>query len=247
MKRNPTDPFRTTDPKYGTIYHVGSSEDAIALLRVESGFMYQTHPRTKGSTGFPDQIKDSEQLKSPFHWGGGWKAMNTDLSSPRLGDRGFNTVDDLNNWGLHKRALGEVDVFQIDATHELYGHMNVNYLRIPATPSFDHWEAALSAISTGKYFTTTGEVLMPHTVIEANADLLTVKVAVVWTFPLRMAEIIWGDGKETHRQIIPLTDTKEFDQREFTWQMTAPDWKWARLALWDIAGNGAFTTPTWKN
>jgi hypothetical protein len=247
MKRNPTDPFRTTDPKYGAIYHVGSSEDAIALLRAESGFMYQTHPRTKGSTGFPDQIKDSEQLKSPFHWGGGWKAMNTDLSSPRLGDRGFNTVDDMNNWGLHKRALGEVDVFQIDTTHELYGHMNVNYLQLPATPSFEHWAAALSAISGGKYFTTTGEVLMPHSVIGANADLLTVKVAAVWTFPLRIAEIVWGDGKETHRHIIPLTDTKEFDQKEFTWQMTAPDWKWARLALWDIAGNGAFTTPTWKN
>ncbi len=57
--------------------------------------------------------------------------MNTDLSSPRLGDRAFKTVDDLNNWGLHKRLIGEVDVFQLDSTHELYGHMNINYLRVP--------------------------------------------------------------------------------------------------------------------
>ena len=31
------------------------------------------------------------------------------------------------------------------------------------------------------------------------------------------------------------------------WQVRAPDWKWPRLALWDIAGNGAFTTPIWMN
>lgn len=118
--------------------------------------------------------------------------MNTGLSSPRLGDRGFDTLDDPNNWGLHKRALGEVDVFQIDATHELYGHMNVTYLQVPPTPSFDDWAATLSAISTGKYFTTTGKLLMARTAIEAKADLLTVNVAADWTFPLRMAEIVWG-------------------------------------------------------
>ena len=39
---------------------MGSAEDAIALMRAENGYMYQTHPRTKGSTGFPDQIKDSD-------------------------------------------------------------------------------------------------------------------------------------------------------------------------------------------
>jgi hypothetical protein len=247
MKRNAGDPFRSTDPKYGTVYHVGSAEDAIALIRAENGYMYQTHPRTKGSTGFPDQIKDSEQLKSTFHLGAGWKAMNTDLSSPRLGDRGFKTVDDLNNWGLHKRLIGEVDVFQLDSTHELYGHMNVNYLRLPALPSFDHWADALAAVARGEYFTTTGEVLLPRTSMQANLEEITAKVSASWTFPLRMAEIVWGDGRETHRQTIPLADTREFDEHEFTWQVKTPEWKWARLALWDIAGNGAFTTPIWRN
>jgi hypothetical protein len=173
--------------------------------------------------------------------------MNTDLSSPRLGDRGFKTVDDLNNWGFHKRLIGEVDVFQLDSTHELYGHMNVNYLRLPALPSFDHWADALAAVAKGEYFTTTGEVLLPHTSMQANLDEITAKVSASWTFPLRMAEIVWGDGRETHRQTIPLADTREFDQHEFTWQVKAPEWKWARLALWDIAGNGAFTTPIWRN
>jgi hypothetical protein len=247
MKRNPNDAFRSTDPKYGTVYRVGSAADAIALLRAENGYMYQTHPRTKGSTGFPDQIKDSEQLRSSFHLGAGWKAMNTDLSSPRLGDRAFKTVDDLNNWGLHKRMIGEVDVFQLDSTHELYGHMNVNYLRLPSVPSFDRWADALAAVAKGDYFTTTGEVLLPRATLQPNADQITAAVAATWTFPLRMAEIVWGDGRETHRQTIPLADTKEFDQHEFTWQVNAPEWKWARLALWDVAGNGAFSTPIWRN
>lgn len=247
MKRNPGEPFRTEDPKYGAVYRVGSEQDAIALLRAEQGLMYQTHPRTKGSTGFPDKIRDSEQLRSPFHLGAGWKAMNSDLSSPRLGDRSFKTVDDLNNWGLHKRLIGEVDVFQLDSTHELYGHMNLNYLRMPAVPSFDHWGEALAAVAKGEYFTTTGEVLFPQSSLTANGERITAKATVTWTFPLRLAEIVWGDGRETHSETILLNRTGEFGSQEFTWSADTPAWTWARLAVWDVAGNGAFTTPIWKD
>jgi hypothetical protein len=247
MKRNAGEPFKSQDSKYGTVYHVGDEKDAIALLHAESGYMYQTHPRTKGSTGFPDRIKDSEQLNSSFHLGAGWKAMNTDLSSPRMGDRGFKTVDDMNNWGLRKRLIGEVDVFQLDSTHELYGHMNLNYLRLPAVPNSDHWGDALAVVAKGDYFTTTGEVLLPGAALSASGDHITAKASVSWTFPLRVAEIVWGDGKETHTQSIPLTDTKEFGHKDFTWEATGTGWRWARLAVWDVAGNGAFTTPIWKN
>jgi len=247
MKRGPNDPFKSTDPKYGTVYHVGDERDMIALIRAEHGYIYQTHPRTKGSTGFPDKIRTSEQLTGAFHLGAGWKAMNTDLSSPRLGDRGFKTVDDMNNWGLHKRSIGEVDVFQLDATHELYGHMNLNYLRLPDLPTFDRWGDALRAVASGDYFTTTGEVLLPHSTLTAASDTVSAHAEVTWTFPLRMAEIVWGDGKETHSETIPLSATREFGKQDFFWTAKAPGWTWARLAVWDIAGNGAFTTPIWKN
>ncbi len=247
MKRGSKDPFQTTDPKYGTVYHVGDEDDMIALIKAENGYMYQTHPRTKGSTGFPDMIKDSAQVRGAFHWGTGWKAMNTDLSSPRVGDRGFKTVDDMNNWSLHKRLLGEVDVFQLDSTHELYGHMNVNYLRLPALPSFDQWGIALRAIAAGDYFTTTGEVLLPTAKLTGERGAITASADVEWTFPLRIAEIVWGDGKATHYQTVSLSDTREFGKQRFTWSAKTPGWKWARLAVWDIAGNGAFTTPIWSN
>ena len=42
---------------------------------------------------------------------------------------------------------GEVDVFKIDHTHELYGHMNVNYLQLDRIPRFDDdWPPVLDAL-----------------------------------------------------------------------------------------------------
>ena len=57
------------------------------MVRREGGYMYQTHPRTKGSTGFPDQIRETEHFRDARYLGAGWKAMPSDLSSPRLGER----------------------------------------------------------------------------------------------------------------------------------------------------------------
>ena len=216
------------------------------MVRTEHGFVYQTHPRTKGSTGFPDKILDTEFFRDPRYLGVGWKAMNSDLSSPRLGDRSFKTIDDVNNLGLHKRLIGEVDVFHVDPTHELYGHMNINYVRLPSLPSFDHYDQLLDAVAKGDYFMSTGEVVLPVVNWKASGDRISTHVSASYTFPLRMAEIVWGDGSQTHRQAFPLDTTREFGSGDFDWSVDAPNWKWARLAVWDIAGNGAFTNPTWK-
>ena len=247
MKRGPGEPFQTRDPKYGTVYRVGSAEDMRKLVHDERGFVYQAHPRTKGSTGFPDQIRDSAQLKDAAYFGAGWKAMNADLSSPRLGDRSFRTLDDLNNWGLHKRLLGEVDVFQIESTHELYAHMNANYVHIPDVPAYGRYGDVLEAIGRGDFFTTTGEVLILKSRIAAEAgDSLDVSVTAQYTFPLRFAEIVWGDGAATHTETFPLDETGEFGRAELHWSVRAKGWKWARAAVWDIAADGAFINPVWK-
>ncbi len=106
-----------------------------------------------------------------------------------------------------------------------------------------HWADALAALAKGDYFTTTGEVLLPRASLDGSASGITAEVTASWTFPLRMAEIVWGDGHDTHRKTYPLPGTSEFGQGKFTWRARAENWKWARLAVWDIAGNGAFTTP----
>lgn len=206
--------------------------------------MYQTHARTKGSTGYPDKIRETPHFQSNSYFGAGWKAMPADLSSPRLGDRVFDLLDDMQNWGLPKKALGEVDVFQFDETHELYAHMNVNYVRADRLPDFDEYGEILEPLVDGAFFVTTGEVLLPAVrITPGDGETIRVRAAAQWTMPLAFAEIVWGDGETTHRKTIPLADHGEHGAREWEWTAEAPGWKWARLAIWDIAANGAFVNP----
>jgi len=247
MKRPADKPFESKDPTYGSVYHVGNEQEMLDLIRREAGYAYQSHPRTKGSTGFPDKIKETEHFRDPRYWGAGWKAMPSDLSSLRQGLRALNLLDDMNNWGLPKRLIGEVDVFQIDSTHELYAHMNVNYMRLERLPDFDHYGQVLEALSRGDYFVSTGEVLLARTEIkQGSGEQIVVRTDMTWTFPLKFAEVIWGDGVKTHHQTFALDKTREFGSAKFEWKVDARDWKWARLEVWDIAGNGAFVNPVRK-
>jgi hypothetical protein len=247
MNRPDDKQFLTQHAQYGPVYATKDAKELLDLVRREGGYMYQTHPRTKGSTGFPDQIRDTEHFRDPRYLGAGWKAMPADLSSPRLGVRSLDLLDDLNNWGLRKTIFGEVDVFQFDHTHELYAHMNVNYVKAARLPDFDHYGELLEPFAKGEFFTTTGEVLLPEvTIATTSPGEISVKARVQWTFPLRFAEIVWGDGKETRREIIPLEKTREFGNAGFDWKTKAEGWKWARVAVWDVAGNGAFVNPVWR-
>ena len=242
QKRSPDQPFVTADEKYGKVYRVGSAGDMWKVVKAEGGYAYETHPRTKGSTGFPDKILNTDYFKDSSYLGTGWKAMPSDLSSPRLGERAFKTLDDLNNLGLHKHMIGEVDVFQISAADELYAHMNINYLRLPALPSFDNYDSIFKSIEKGDGFITTGEILLPSATMTPEGDhSIRVKARISSTFPLRMAELVWGDGATTHRQLMHLDSAPAFDDRAYDWLADTPGWTWARFAVWDIAGNGAFT------
>lgn len=247
MNRKPDQPFESTDPKHGTVYRVRTPEEVWTMVKREGGYVYQTHPRTKGSTGYPDKIRNTEYFRDPRYFGTGWKALPSDLSSPRLGERAFKILDDMNNWGLHKHTVGEVDVFQVDTTHELYAHMNVNYLRMSAAPDFDHYGALLDKMAQGDGFISTGEIMLPEAAINGDGDSLHVKTKVKYTFPLRLVEIVWGNGRETHRESIDLQSTHEFGQGEYAWSVKSPGWTWARLAVWDVAGDGAFTNPVWRD
>jgi hypothetical protein len=246
MDRKAGEPLKTQENGYGTVWRVGTGADILAMVKAEDGWMYETHPRTKGSTGYPEKILGEEFFKDARYFGVGWKQMPSELSSPRLGERGFKTVDDLNNLGLHKRMIGEVDVFQLDMSHELYAHMNVNYLKIGSLPDFDHYGRLVDAAANGEGFISTGEIVLPSVTISGAGDSIKVQAQVGWTFPLHMAEVVWGDGKQTHHEIIALDSTRAFGSKEFTWQVQAPQWKWARVAVWDVAGDGAFTNPAWR-
>ena len=58
-----------------------------------------------------------------------------------------------------------------------------------------------------------------------------------------MAEVVWGDGQKTSRVTIALDDTREFQDTMLDRKIETPNRKWARFAVWDVAGNGAMMNP----
>ena len=243
MNRPEGGEFVSDHKRFGTVYSTADAEELLELVRREDGLMYQTHARTKGSTGYPDAIRETEHFRDFRYFGAGWKAMPADFSSPRLGERPLRLLDDMHNWGADKRLLGEVDVFQFDHTHEVYAHMNVNYVKLDRLPGFDRYGEVLAPLRRGEFFVTTGEVLLPSWDIAGDGHEIAIKADVRATFPLQFAEVVWGDGEGTQRQVIDLSDTSEFHSGSYEWNVPAPDWKWARLAVWDVAANGAFVNP----
>jgi len=244
-KRNEGQAFSEEIDPYGKVYHVGDRDDMLRLLKQENGIAWTTHPRIKASYATPDVFRDQDFYKSNLWLGAAWKAMPADLSDDRLGRRCLNLLDDMSNWatagGYALKALpGEVDVFELDRNHELYGHMNVNYLKLdklPASFPAGDCSSVIKALSNRDFFTTTGEVLIHSFTIEgkkARADLS-------WTYPLAFAELISGDGRSVKRQTIDLFQTKEFTRGTFEWTIADADAKWIRLEVWDIARNGAYT------
>ena len=249
-------PFVSEHPQLGRVYHVGGEADVFRLLREEHGLAWTAHPRIKGSTGFPDRYRERPFYRSEHFLGGAWKAMPADLSQPRLGSRVLDLLDDMSNWGAPKVALGEVDVFKIEPDHELYAHMNVNYLRLDEIPNFsDGWQGVLDGLRAGQFFVTTGEVLIPEFTVNGHksGEVATVgrdgkaavKLDLKWTFPLAYAELITGDGSTINRHRIDLSHTDSFGDMPLQVEIDVSDQRWLRVEVWDIATNGAFTQPVW--
>ena len=234
-------PFSEEIPPYGKVYHVGNRDEMIRLFREEHGIGWTTHPRIKASFAAPDAFKDQPWFRELW-LGAAWKAMPGNLAEDRLGKRCLDLLDDMSNWAVSggyefRRLPGEVDVFEIDHTHELYGHMNINYLKLDRRPSVDHWEEVIDVLKRGGFFTTTGEVLLDRVDLKDGA----ITADIEWTLPLVFAEVITGDGQSVKRQRIDLTATGEMEREQFRWKIEQAGAKWARLEIWDVARDGAFT------
>lgn len=252
MAREENTPFITHDPKYGKVYRIGNEIEMQQLLELEQGLAWTAHPRIKGSTGFPDAYHKKDFFTSDRFLGGAWKAMPADLSKPKLGLRVLDLLDDMNNWGLQKKIIAESDLFTITKENEMYAHMNINYVQLDKIPTFkEGWQPVLEAMSDGKFFSTTGEILIPLFTINGKergetlnlgaSDTVELKVTLDWTFPLHFMEVISGDGEQVYRQKIDLEATSAFGSETFTYTLPLKNRKWVRLEVWDVAANGAFT------
>ena len=256
MSRPAELPFVMEDPRYGTVYHIGDKADMLRLLETENGLAWTAHARTKGSTGFPDAYKDEAFYTSDRFMGAAWKNIPADLSEPRLSRRVLDLMDDMANWGQKKHVIAEADLFSIEPANEMYAHLNVNYLQLDKLPRYaDGWQPVLDAMQQGKFFVTTGEVLLPtfsvnghgagETVALPANGKATLTFTADWTFPLTFAEVISGDGRQVFRERLDLTNTRPFSKQTFTLTPTLTGRKWVRLEVWDAAVNGAFTQQIW--
>jgi hypothetical protein len=98
-------------------------------------------------------------------------------------------------------------------------------------------------MKSGDYFVTSGEVLIPSFAVLGDTNRRTIVADVEWTFPLDFVEVVWGDGRNTDRQIISATDLAAFGAHRFQIPFNAAGKKWVRFAAWDSAGNGALVQP----
>jgi hypothetical protein len=256
MSRKEDQPMITEHPQFGKVYRIANANEMLDLLEKENGLAWTAHPRTKGSTGYPDKYKNEPFFHSDRFLGAAWKPIPADLSHPRLGKRVLDLMDDMNNWGENKKVLAEADLFTIEPENEMYAHLNVNYLQLDQIPQFDEgWQTVVDALQKGRFFSTTGEVLIPSFTVnnKATGDTAVlnkdgkanISFKLNWTFPLQFAEIISGDGKQVFRHKINLDTTLPFGEQTFRFPVNLANRKWVRLEVWDAAVNGAFTQTVW--
>lgn len=248
MVRGTGQPLIEDHPRHGKVYHTGTAADLFEVMKREDALVWQTHPRTKGSTGYPDKIREADYFRSDRWLGAAFKAMPVDLSQKRLGEvRCFGTLDDMNNWGGPKFMVGEVDTYKKFPEYDLYGDFNVNYVRLDRVPGSDDWSPVCKALRAGEFFVTTGEVLIPSWEIEGQGQERALVAEVEWTFPLEFVEAVWGDGERVGRSVVSATDKPPFGSQRFRIPFDASGKTWIRFSAWDSAGNGAFTQPARLN
>jgi hypothetical protein len=248
--RSAGQPLIEDNPRYGKVYHVGSPADLLEMAHRENMILFMPHPRSKGSTGYPDALKETAAFRDENYRGVGFRwGMGLDGSEVRLCDyRCMPLFDDMNNWVAdlptppkYMQAISEV--YQQGPGDDVYANNPVNYVKVDALPGIDNWKPIVDSMKRGAYFVTSGEVLIPSWSMQGSGNRRTIVADVEWTFPLEFAEVIWGDGQRTGRQIIPATDLPALGKHHFQIPFNANGEKWVRFAVWDSAGNGAFVQP----
>ena len=243
-------PLVTEHPEYGRVYNIGSAEDMLTMIEAEDMLVYMPHPRTKGSTGYPDAVRETAHFLNDRYRGVGWRwGMGSDLSEVRLsGKRVIPLLDDMNNWiagtSLQpKYLLAITETYAKSPGDDVYANGPVSYLRIGDLPEPGDYAPIIDALARGDYFVTSGEVLIPSHRYEGSGGDMRVVADVRWTFPLDFVEVVFGDGVRTTTRRMSATDLPAFGAETFTIPFDATGQAWVRFAAWDSAGNGAMTMP----
>ncbi|MEO5739323.1 MAG: hypothetical protein ABIS29_01835 [Vicinamibacterales bacterium] len=253
--RNAGQPFTETLPGFGKVYHTGNTTDVQQMLDAEGGYWFHAHPRTKGTTGYPDAIFDKAWVKNDRYLGIAFKpAMGDDLSDPRMcAWRCFDAIDTMNNMygntGIRpKYLIADVDTYRKGPEDDIYPGHPINYVKLDRLPGpTDDWSPILKSIRNGDFWVSTGEVLIKNYAVEGTGAKRTVSADLEFTYPLDFVEVVWGDGKKIDKQVIRATETTAHGTKKISIPFDATGKTWVRFAVWDSAGNGAFVQPIWLN
>jgi hypothetical protein len=214
------------------------------------GLLSMPHPRTKGSTGFPDAVKDTPAFRDRHYHGIGYRwGMGLDGSERRLCEnRCLPLLDDMSNWLADvpvppKYALSISEVRYQSPGDDIYASAPVSYVKLDRVPAASDPSPVIKALMRGDYFITSGEVLIPAFAVHGTGRQRTIVADVEWTFPLDFVEVVWGDGARTDRRVIPATELPPHSAHHFEIPFDTMGKKWVRFAVWDSAGNGALVQP----
>lgn len=234
----------------GTVYHLGSAEDIMTMAERENAIISMPHPRTKGSTGYPEAIFDRPFFRNPRYDSMGMRwGMGLDGSERRLCDyRCWPLMDELSNWAVArqvplKHILGISEVMTVAPGDDIYASQPVNYVKLAKLPGPQDASSVIDALRAGNSFWTTGEILLGNLALSGVAGGLSVGADLSWTYPLDFIEIVWGDGKTVQRKVIDATDLPPMGSRHITFPLTDRRARWVRIAAWDVAANGAVSQP----
>lgn len=248
--RKDGEPIVRDDPKYGRVYKVGNADEVMQMVERENLLVYMPHPRTKGSTHYPDAVKDDKPFNTDRYRGVGWRwGMGSDLSERRLSEkRVLPLFDDMNNWiagtsQKPKYLLAITETYEKQPGDDVYANGPVNYVKLDVLPTGSNYAPIIKALNDGDYFVSTGEVLIPNHGVSGSGRNAVLTADVRWTFPLDFVEVSWGDGKATKSKVVEAKDLPVFGSKTFAIPFDARGAKWVRFGAWDTAGNGAMTQP----
>jgi hypothetical protein len=243
-------PFKRTDPEFGTVYNVSTAEETMRMIEEQNMLVYMPHPRTKGSTHFPDAIKDDGPFDSDHYRGAGWRwGMGSDLSEVRMSEKRVLPLwDEMNNWMASKNRrpkylMSITETYGKNPGDDIYANGPVSYLKLDTLPTDGNYSSIIDVMMKGDYFVTSGEVLIPTHSVSGSGAGAVLNADVHWTFPLDFVEVVWGDGQKTSNKVVSAKDLQPFANKSFAIPFDATGAKWVRFAAWDTAGNGAMTQP----
>ena len=249
-QRKPGQPFQEQIAPYGNAYHIGSADDFMKMVIAENVMVSMPHPRTKGSAGFPDAIKDRDYFNDPHFHGVGLRwGMGLDGSERKTCEyRCLPMLDDLSNWvvdrpGPLKYAISISEVMHQQPGDDIYASAPVTYVHLDSLPPAAAPAPVIDALAKGDMFITTGEVLVPHFEIRGQGDRRVAVADVEWTFPLDEVELVWGNGNSVGHQEISTAGLPPFSTHHFEIPFDARGKKWIRFAAWDSAYEGAILEP----